>query len=257
MAHEILLEPKPTKQKSCHRCVRSKIKCGRVLPCGSCAASGALESCSYPSSDFAPRTDLRLVDYPSSTRAKAGDSPPPALPWAPGGLGSAGFGLWSAAGGKPAGQAVALWNQGYYGLMVTQSAYTGAQADFRSSGLDWLDFDAPGMGLDGSVVPYAMPVLGPVSADRARAALASSLRGLGVVNPQPGAAEERGPTAGDPVALHAEWTAWASREKGRRIAWASLENDCNMCTLTNQRGGVDLGELPARLPCSGSLWEAP
>jgi hypothetical protein len=57
--------------------------------------------------------------------------------------------------------------------------------------------------------------------------------------------------------VHNEWIAWASRERDIRTAWASFEYDCSLCTLTSRRGAVDLNELPQRLPCADSLWEAP
>ncbi|KND88047.1 hypothetical protein TOPH_07272 [Tolypocladium ophioglossoides CBS 100239] len=99
------------------------------------------------------------------------------------------------------------------------------------------------------------------NADRTRGVLIGSLRGLGLLssrlNLHQEAPEDNGPTANDPAILHNEWTSWASRERERRIAWASFEYDCSLCTLTNRRGAVDLSELPSRLPCADSLWEAP
>lgn len=59
------------------------------------------------------------------------------------------------------------------------------------------------------------------------------------------------------INLDAEWVTWAAREKEIRIAWASFEYDCSLCTLTSRRGAVDLSELPSKLPCMDSLWEAP
>ena len=56
--------------------------------------------------------------------------------------------------------------------------------------------------------------------------------------------------------IYGEWISWAERERENRIAWASFEYDCSLCTLTNRRGAVDLSELPPRLPCSETLWEA-
>ncbi|PNY27005.1 Uncharacterized protein TCAP_03065 [Tolypocladium capitatum] len=97
------------------------------------------------------------------------------------------------------------------------------------------------------------------NADRTRGVLIGSLRGLGLLssrlNLHEEAQEDNGPTTNDPAMLYNEWTSWASRERERRIAWASFEYDCSLCTLTNRRGAVDL--LPSRLPCADSLWEAP
>ncbi|UNI24317.1 hypothetical protein JDV02_010074 [Purpureocillium takamizusanense] len=99
------------------------------------------------------------------------------------------------------------------------------------------------------------------NADRTRGVLIGSLRGLGLLssrisNLQQSATEDAGPTTNDPRELHAEWLAWVACERDRRVAWASFEYDCSLCTLTNRRGAVDLSELPARLPCSDSLWDA-
>ncbi|KAI5457184.1 hypothetical protein BGZ63DRAFT_366069, partial [Mariannaea sp. PMI_226] len=58
-------------------------------------------------------------------------------------------------------------------------------------------------------------------------------------------------------ALDTEWRTWASRERDIRIAWASFEYDCSLCTLTSRRGAVDVSELPSKLPCMDALWEAP
>jgi len=98
------------------------------------------------------------------------------------------------------------------------------------------------------------------NADRTRGVLIGSLRGLGLLSSrislQQATPEDAGSTIHDPRVVHAEWIAWATRERDRRVAWASFEYDCSLCTLTNRRGAVDLSELPARLPCSDSLWEA-
>ncbi len=57
--------------------------------------------------------------------------------------------------------------------------------------------------------------------------------------------------------LHAQWLAWIARERETRTAWSSFEYDCSLCTLTGRRGAVDLSELPSRLPCAETLWDAP
>lgn len=57
--------------------------------------------------------------------------------------------------------------------------------------------------------------------------------------------------------LQEDWAAWKEEEREIRLTWASFEYDCTLCTLTNRRGAVDLAELPDKLPCSESLWEAP
>lgn len=98
------------------------------------------------------------------------------------------------------------------------------------------------------------------NADRTRGVLVGSLRGLGLLNARLNIQEETADSNGatlDQTNTYAEWISWAARERDNRIAWASFEYDCSLCTLTNRRGAVDLGELPSRLPCTESLWEAP
>lgn len=98
------------------------------------------------------------------------------------------------------------------------------------------------------------------NADRTRGVLIGSLRGLGLLNARLNIQDESVENNGaviDQTNTYAEWISWAARERDNRIAWASFEYDCSLCTLTNRRGAVDLSELPARLPCSESLWEAP
>ncbi|EFY93174.1 C2H2 type zinc finger domain containing protein [Metarhizium acridum CQMa 102] len=96
--------------------------------------------------------------------------------------------------------------------------------------------------------------------DRTRGVLIGSLRGLGLLNARLSIQDESADSNGavvDQTNPYAEWKSWVTRERDNRIAWASFEYDCSLCTLTNRRGAVDLSELPARLPCSESLWEAP
>ncbi|KAH7171513.1 fungal-specific transcription factor domain-containing protein [Dactylonectria macrodidyma] len=98
------------------------------------------------------------------------------------------------------------------------------------------------------------------NADRTRGVLIGSLRGLGLLRSRPSVQEDtdiNGSIATHGTSLEAEWVAWAAREKEVRIAWASFEYDCSLCTLTSRRGAVDLSELPSKLPCMDSLWEAP
>lgn len=68
------------------------------------------------------------------------------------------------------------------------------------------------------------------------------------------------PTAGNPpsltAALQEQWLSWMYREREKRTAWSSFEYDCSLCTLTGRRGAVDLSELPSRLPCAETLWDA-
>ncbi|KAK7417062.1 hypothetical protein QQX98_004823 [Neonectria punicea] len=98
------------------------------------------------------------------------------------------------------------------------------------------------------------------NADRTRGVLIGSLRGVGLLKSRPSVHEDgdlNGPVPTSLAALDMEWAAWATREKETRIVWASFEYDCSLCTLTSRRGAVDLSELPSKLPCMDSLWEAP
>jgi Fungal specific transcription factor domain len=99
------------------------------------------------------------------------------------------------------------------------------------------------------------------NADRSRGVLIGSLRGLGLLSSRLSVDADAQDTAvsssaGNPI-IHSEWIVWATRERKKRTAWASFEFDCSLCTLTSRRGAVDLNELPPRLPCADSLWEAP
>jgi len=63
-------------------------------------------------------------------------------------------------------------------------------------------------------------------------------------------------TATRSPSLQSEWLRWRDIERERRVAWASFEYDCSLCTLTNRRGAIDLSELPTYLPCTEALWQA-
>lgn len=100
------------------------------------------------------------------------------------------------------------------------------------------------------------------NADRTRGVLFGSLRGLGLLKTRPsvqGDIDMNSPyfIPTNQASLDADWLAWASREREVRIAWASFEYDCSLCTLTSRRGAVDVSELPPKLPCMDALWEAP
>ena len=56
--------------------------------------------------------------------------------------------------------------------------------------------------------------------------------------------------------LEHAWTQWRDTELKKRVAWAVFEFDCTLSTLTSKRGAFNISELPPRLPCSESLWEA-
>jgi hypothetical protein len=100
------------------------------------------------------------------------------------------------------------------------------------------------------------------NADRSRGTLIGSLRGIGLLSARSGNGDEDGQElrplkSVDRAALNSEWISWKTREQELRTAWASFEYDCSLCTLTSRRGVVDLAELPPKLPCAESLWDAP
>lgn len=57
--------------------------------------------------------------------------------------------------------------------------------------------------------------------------------------------------------LERAWNRWRDTELERRIAWSVFEFDCTLATLTSKRGAFSISELPIKLPCSESLWDAP
>lgn len=56
--------------------------------------------------------------------------------------------------------------------------------------------------------------------------------------------------------LEAAWLAWRDKEIEKRMAWAVFEFDCTLSTMTSKRAAFRIAELPSRLPCSESIWEA-
>lgn len=56
--------------------------------------------------------------------------------------------------------------------------------------------------------------------------------------------------------LERTWLRWSEKEMEKRLAWAVFEFDCTLSTLTSKRGAFNIAELPTRLPCAESLWEA-
>lgn len=61
----------------------------------------------------------------------------------------------------------------------------------------------------------------------------------------------------DAAALEQAWNRWRDIEIEKRVAWSVFEFDCTLSTLTSKRGAFSLSELPTKLPCAESLWEAP
>ena len=98
------------------------------------------------------------------------------------------------------------------------------------------------------------------SADRNRGLLIGSLRGIGLLRSRICIEnDESDLNIADEITtedLQAQWRRWRDVQQGRRLAWASFEYDCSVCTLTNRRGAVDMSELPAHLPCTDALWQA-
>ncbi|KIX96158.1 uncharacterized protein Z520_07936 [Fonsecaea multimorphosa CBS 102226] len=60
----------------------------------------------------------------------------------------------------------------------------------------------------------------------------------------------------DSSRLEAAWLQWRTTEMAKRLAWCLFEYDNSLSCLTTKRGVVSLQELPDRLPCNESLWEA-
>ncbi|KAI1360193.1 hypothetical protein F5Y08DRAFT_317903 [Xylaria arbuscula] len=98
-------------------------------------------------------------------------------------------------------------------------------------------------------------------ADASRGLLVTSLRGLGILSSD---SEQADPITldlnqvkqMDAAALEAAWLQWRNKEMEKRLAWSIFEFDCTLSTLTSKRGTFRIAELPSRLPCSESLWEA-
>jgi hypothetical protein len=61
----------------------------------------------------------------------------------------------------------------------------------------------------------------------------------------------------DSSKLEQAWNRWRDIELERRVAWSVFEFDCTLSTLTSKRGAFSISELPTKLPCSESLWDAP
>jgi hypothetical protein len=98
-------------------------------------------------------------------------------------------------------------------------------------------------------------------ADASRGLLLTSLRGLGVLasDAERGEVNEVNPKdlrKMESSMLEATWLRWSRKEMQKRLAWSAFEYDCTLSTLTSKRGAFNVAELPARLPCAESLWEA-
>jgi hypothetical protein len=60
----------------------------------------------------------------------------------------------------------------------------------------------------------------------------------------------------DQYGIESAWNRWRKAEMAKRLAWSVFEYDNSLSTLTAKRCMVSLQELPERLPCNESLWEA-
>lgn len=58
------------------------------------------------------------------------------------------------------------------------------------------------------------------------------------------------------VELDEAWRAWRDKETAKRMAWSVFEFDCTLSTMTSKKPAFRIAELPPRLPCSESIWEA-
>lgn len=98
-------------------------------------------------------------------------------------------------------------------------------------------------------------------ADSSRGLLLTSLRGLGVLASHTDREESngldlKGIRGLDAASIEGIWLEWVDKERKKRIAWSAFEYDCTLSTLTSKRGAFNIAELPARLPCMESFWEA-
>ena len=99
------------------------------------------------------------------------------------------------------------------------------------------------------------------SADRSRGALIGGLRGASILcarlQIEDDGSDHNQANRERSTSEQKEWLAWRDQEQAKRLAWSAFEYDCSLCTLTNRRGAVGMGELPDHLPCTEPLWEAP
>ena len=98
-------------------------------------------------------------------------------------------------------------------------------------------------------------------ADASRGLLVTSLRGLGILSSDSEHEDAtkidfRNLKSLDTAALEQAWIRWRDKEIEKRVAWSVFEFDCTLSTLTGKRGAFKIAELPRKLPCSESLWEA-
>lgn len=98
-------------------------------------------------------------------------------------------------------------------------------------------------------------------ADASRGLLVTSLRGLGILSSDREAQNSNDSGFSDlkrytAAELEQAWLRWRDKETEKRVAWAVFEFDCTLSTMTGKRGTFSIAELPAKLPCSESLWEA-
>lgn len=99
-------------------------------------------------------------------------------------------------------------------------------------------------------------------ADASRGLLVTGLRESGVLSSDAERSEAskidfQGLKKMDAPILEQSWNLWRDIEIERRVAWSVFEFDCALSTLTSKRGAFSISELPTKLPCSESLWDAP
>ncbi|KAJ6083052.1 hypothetical protein N7467_007187 [Penicillium canescens] len=99
-------------------------------------------------------------------------------------------------------------------------------------------------------------------ADASRGLLVTGLRESGVLSSDAERSEAskidfQGLKKMDAPILEQSWNRWRDIEIERRVAWSVFEFDCALSTLTSKRGAFSISELPTKLPCSESLWDAP
>ncbi|CAH0027043.1 unnamed protein product [Clonostachys rhizophaga] len=101
-------------------------------------------------------------------------------------------------------------------------------------------------------------------ADASRGLLVTSLRGLGLLSSESSINSTPDSLGLDfwklkamsNVQLDEAWRAWRDKETAKRMAWSVFEFDCTLSTMTSKKPAFRIAELPPRLPCSESIWEA-
>ena len=153
-SHGIQVLGPATQQKSCHRCVRQKLRCNRLQPCSSCQSCKDPAACSYPLSSQSRTVDEMgrngvSVDRGSSNDGKYSNGADQGNLEGKISLDmSNGYADFSQSldaavmedGCSPIFDSGNTPSDGN-GTIYSQSHDASLPLDFRGAGLDWLDFD--------------------------------------------------------------------------------------------------------------------